>query len=152
MTSDLIAEVERLAEGLKNVLLMLHARPATQTVRPQGSQPVGAAVSPDTVADHLGPEANRRRGPDPTQFWTPATGTLTSGVGRFSAKTQVVRSPERSSKAPCHRQEAGRVDTGDRAGTDSRSDPIRSASLKHDGFGGQFLGQPIQGMVACVVG
>jgi hypothetical protein len=50
MASDFTTEVDRLADSLKNVLLMLHIRPAAAVVPARTSQPV---VVPDMVADRL---------------------------------------------------------------------------------------------------
>jgi hypothetical protein len=53
MRSDFDAEVDRLTDSLRNVLLMLHARPAAAAVPARTSQPVETAGLPDMVADRL---------------------------------------------------------------------------------------------------
>jgi len=51
MALDFTTEVDRLADSLRNVLLMLHVRPAAATVVDKASKPV--VGSPDMVADRL---------------------------------------------------------------------------------------------------
>ena len=52
-TNDFDIELQRLAESLKSVLLMLYARPAVPAIVAQVGEPVVAARSPDAVADRL---------------------------------------------------------------------------------------------------
>jgi hypothetical protein len=52
-THEFDIEVQRFAESLKSILLMLYARPAVPAVVAQAGGPVVAARSPDAVADRL---------------------------------------------------------------------------------------------------